>query len=103
MLKHLFMMGCFHTIFVLLIQCFCKIIFMMFRFFLVNYISNIHFILFKGQRDLLNFQFVPTVESDQISDPFLPAHPDTLIKTATPIPIIAGFNNMEGMIIFGGK
>lgn len=64
---------------------------------------NIIFILFKGQREFLNFQFVPTIESDQISDPFLPAHPEILIKTATPIPIITGMNSMEGMIIFGGK
>jgi len=52
---------------------------------------------------LLNFQFVPTIESEAVSDRLLPAHPDILIKSASPVPIITGTNNMEGMIVFGGK
>lgn len=52
---------------------------------------------------MLNFQFVPTVESEAVSERLLPAHPDILIKSASPVPLIAGVNNMEGMIVFGGK
>jgi hypothetical protein len=57
----------------------------------------------KGQRDILNFQFVPTVESDAVNEKFLPAHPEILMKTASPVPIISGLNDLEGMIIFAGK
>jgi len=52
---------------------------------------------------LLNFQFVPTIESEAVSDRFIPAHPDILIKSASAVPLITGTNNMEGMIVFGGK
>jgi len=52
---------------------------------------------------LLNFQFVPTLESEAVSDRLLPAHPDILVKSASPVPLITGINNMEGMIVFGGK
>jgi len=38
-----------------------------------------------------------------ISDKFLPAHPEVLIKTASTVPVITGINNMEGLIAFGGK
>jgi len=38
-----------------------------------------------------------------ISEKFLPAHPEILIKTASTVPIITGINNMEGLIAFGGK
>ncbi|XP_025406381.1 esterase E4-like isoform X2 [Sipha flava] len=55
---------------------------------------------FEGQRDILNFQFVPTVESDAVNEKFLPAHPEILMKTASPVPIISGLNDLEGMIIF---
>ncbi|KAL4141630.1 hypothetical protein QTP88_004237 [Uroleucon formosanum] len=58
-------------------------------------------IQFAGQRNMLNFQFVPTVESEAVSDRFIPAHPDILIKSASPVPLITGTNNMEGMIVFG--
>jgi len=52
---------------------------------------------------LLNFQFVPTIESEAVSNRLLPAHPNILIKSASPVPLISGVNNMEGMIVFGGK
>ncbi|KAF0751373.1 esterase E4-like isoform X1 [Aphis craccivora] len=55
----------------------------------------------EGQRDLLNFQFVPTIESEAVSNRLLPAHPNILIKSASPVPLISGVNNMEGMIVFG--
>jgi len=38
-----------------------------------------------------------------VSDRFLPAHPNILVKTASTLPVITGINNMEGMIAFGGK
>lgn len=52
---------------------------------------------------MLNFQFVPTIESEGVSDRLIPAHPDILIKSASPVPLITGTNNLEGMIVFGGK
>lgn len=61
------------------------------------------FLFLKDQRELVNFQFVPTLENDAISEPFLPASPEILVKTASPIPIISGVNNLEGMIVLGGK
>ncbi|XP_029344195.1 esterase FE4-like [Acyrthosiphon pisum] len=60
-------------------------------------------IKFEGQRDLLNLQFVPTIESEAVSDRFIPAHPDILIKSASAVPLITGTNNMEGMIVLGGN
>lgn len=38
-----------------------------------------------------------------MSNPFLPVHPELLIETAPTIPIIAGINNMEGLIGIDGK
>ncbi|XP_050441252.1 juvenile hormone esterase-like [Adelges cooleyi] len=56
---------------------------------------------FEGQREVLVYQFVPTIESDLVGERFLPAHPEELSKTATSIPLISGVNNIEGMIVFG--
>ncbi|XP_050438553.1 juvenile hormone esterase-like [Adelges cooleyi] len=56
---------------------------------------------FQGQREALVYQFVPSIESDQVSERLLPAHPEELLKTATLIPLISGVNNLEGMIMFG--
>ncbi|VVC39815.1 Carboxylesterase type B, conserved site,Carboxylesterase, type B,Carboxylesterase type B [Cinara cedri] len=56
---------------------------------------------FEGQRDLLNIPFVPSIENNAISEPFLHIHPEILTKTASPVPLITGINSMEGMIIFG--
>jgi len=61
------------------------------------------YIFFKDERNFLNYQFIPSIESDEISDSFLPAHPEILMKTANPIPIITGVNNLEGMVLFAGK
>lgn len=49
------------------------------------------------------FEFVPSVESKAITNPFLPHRPEILVKTASHVPVIIGVNNMEGMIAFGGK
>jgi len=57
-------------------------------------------ISFEDERNFLNYQFIPSIESDEISDSFLPAHPEILMKTANPIPIITGVNNLEGMVLF---
>jgi len=56
---------------------------------------------FEGQREFVNYQFIPSVESDAVSDKFLPDYPEVLVKTAPPVPLISGVNNMEGLIIFG--
>jgi len=53
--------------------------------------------------DLLDYQFLPSIESNTVSNPFLSVHPEILIKTATPVPIIIGVNNMEGLIGIEGK
>ncbi|XP_050525280.1 esterase FE4-like [Daktulosphaira vitifoliae] len=58
--------------------------------------------LFKGQREILIYQFVPSIESYKVTERFLPAHPNELIKTAPSIPIISGINNREGLIAFPG-
>jgi len=47
--------------------------------------------------------FGPSIENDAITNPFLPAHPEVLAKTASPLPVITGFNDMEGMILIGSK
>lgn len=52
---------------------------------------------------VLNYEFVPSVESDAVTEQFFPDHPDVLVKSINPIPIISGLNNMEGLIGFGGK
>ncbi|XP_050525279.1 esterase FE4-like [Daktulosphaira vitifoliae] len=54
----------------------------------------------EGQRDIINYQFVPSVESYQVSERFLPDNPENLLKTAPSIPLISGINNREGLIIF---
>lgn len=61
------------------------------------------FFISKGQREIINFQFIPSVESDAVSDRFLPDYPEVLAKKASPVPLISGVNNIEGLIIFGGK
>lgn len=38
-----------------------------------------------------------------MSNPFLLVHPELLVETAPTIPIIAGINNMEGLIGIDGK
>lgn len=53
--------------------------------------------------DYLEYPFIPSIECDAISNPFLPAHPEVLKKTASPVPIISGLSDMEGIIILGGK
>lgn len=53
--------------------------------------------------DFLEYPFIPSIECDAISDPILPAHPVILKKTASPVPIISGLCDMEGLVIFGGK
>lgn len=51
-----------------------------------------------------NSEFIPSVESDAVSDRFLPAHPEVLAKTANPgVPVISGLNDMEGLLLFEGK
>lgn len=52
----------------------------------------------KDETDFLEYPFIPSVESDAISDPFLPAHPEVLKKSATPVPIITGLTDLEGFI-----
>ncbi|VVC34997.1 Hypothetical protein CINCED_3A002934 [Cinara cedri] len=51
--------------------------------------------------EVLNYEFVPSVESDEVIENFFPAHPNVLIKSIFPVPIITGLNNMEGLIGFG--
>ncbi|XP_050427116.1 juvenile hormone esterase-like [Adelges cooleyi] len=55
----------------------------------------------KDQREFLVFQFIPTIESDQVSERLIPAHPQELSKTATSIPLISGLTDLEGMVFFG--
>lgn len=69
------------------------------------YLNNIiGIILFqKDEQEFMYFEFVPSIESNAITDPFLPDQPEILVKTASPVPVIIGINNMEGMVAFGGK
>jgi len=53
---------------------------------------------FKGESEIFIYYFLPSVENEEITDPFLSTHPNTLIKTAVPIPVITGVNNLEGLI-----
>lgn len=53
--------------------------------------------------EVLNYEFVPSIESDAVTEKFFPVHPNILVKSMFPIPIIIGLNNMEGLIGFGGK
>ncbi|XP_050438029.1 juvenile hormone esterase-like [Adelges cooleyi] len=55
---------------------------------------------FQGQREIFIYQFVPSIESDQVSERFIPAHPEELLKTASSIPLICGLNDREGMFMF---
>lgn len=51
----------------------------------------------------LEYPFIPSIECDTVSNPFLSAHPEVLKKTASPVSIITGVNDMEGTIVLGGK
>nr|AAS15642.1 carboxylesterase [Aphis gossypii]AAS15644.1 carboxylesterase [Aphis gossypii] len=53
---------------------------------------------FKDETDFMDYKFVPSIESDVISNPFLPAHPKTLATSTFPVPVIIGVNNMEGIV-----
>lgn len=53
--------------------------------------------------DYLEYPFIPSIECDAVSYPFLPAHPEVLKKTASPVPLITGLNDMEGIAVLGGK
>lgn len=59
--------------------------------------------LLKDETDFLKFPFIPSIECDFISNPFLPAHPEVLKKLASPVPIITGLNDMEGIIGLNSK
>ncbi|XP_022165542.1 esterase E4-like [Myzus persicae] len=48
-----------------------------------------------------DYDFVPSIESEVVSDKFLPAHPEILAKTASTVPVIIGINNMEGLLALG--
>ncbi|XP_026805381.1 esterase FE4-like isoform X2 [Rhopalosiphum maidis] len=73
----------------------------------VQYLLNIpaidivNFTKIKGKTDFTNYEFIPSVESEAVSDKFLPAHPEILVKIAPTVPVITGINNMEGLIAFG--
>ncbi|XP_025406470.1 esterase FE4-like isoform X2 [Sipha flava] len=47
-----------------------------------------------------DFQFVPSVESNEVTEKFLSAHPQTLVEKAARVPIITGVNQMEGLVLF---
>lgn len=51
----------------------------------------------------MDYKFVPSIESDVISNPFLPAHPKTLATSTFPVPVIIGVNNMEGIVALTGE
>ncbi|KAF0750324.1 Uncharacterized protein FWK35_00017165 [Aphis craccivora] len=71
---------------------------------IVKYLKNISAIdlvketKFKDETDFLVYKFAPSIESDVVSNPFLPAHPKTLAISTFPVPVIIGLNNMEGII-----
>uniref|UniRef100_A0A2S2PBR1 Esterase FE4 n=1 Tax=Schizaphis graminum TaxID=13262 RepID=A0A2S2PBR1_SCHGA len=71
---------------------------------IVKYLRNVSAIdlvketKFKDDNDFLDYKFVPSIESDMVSNRFLPAHPETLATIASPVPAIVGLNNMEGII-----
>ncbi|CAI6351175.1 unnamed protein product [Macrosiphum euphorbiae] len=71
---------------------------------IVKYLKNVPAIdlvkesIFKDETDYLEYKFAPTIESVKVSYPFLPAHPEQLVNDRSPIPVIIGLNNMEGMI-----
>lgn len=52
----------------------------------------------------LEFNFVPSVESNSVRNKFLPDHPINLAKNLPPpVPLISGLNSMEGLIAFNGN
>ncbi|KAF0760307.1 esterase FE4 isoform X1 [Aphis craccivora] len=53
---------------------------------------------FKDETDFMDYKFVPSLESDVVSNPFLPAPPKTLAISTFPVPVIIGVNNMEGIV-----
>ncbi|CAI6351252.1 unnamed protein product [Macrosiphum euphorbiae] len=71
---------------------------------IVKYLKNVPAIdlvkgtKFKNGTDYLDYKFVPSIESATVSYPFLPAHPEQLVNDRSPIPVIIGVNNMEGMV-----
>lgn len=54
-------------------------------------------------KNSLDFPFIPSVENEAVSDRFLTSSPDNLLRAASPVPLITGVNNMEGLIVFDGK
>ncbi|XP_060878202.1 esterase FE4-like isoform X2 [Metopolophium dirhodum] len=71
---------------------------------IVKYLKNVPAVdlvketKFKDETDFLDYKFVPSIESVTVSNPFLPAHPLQLVHDTSPVPVIIGLNNMEGMI-----
>jgi len=71
---------------------------------IVKYLRNVSAIdlvketKFKDDNDFLDYKFIPSIESDVVSNRFLPVHPETLATIAPPVPVIIGLNNMEGII-----
>lgn len=70
---------------------------------MINDYINLYSLFFKDKTDLVLYPFIPSIECDTISCPFLPADPQVLIKTATPVPLITGLNDMEGILAIGGR
>jgi hypothetical protein len=70
-------------------------LFNFFDFFLLNFL--------KDDDNFPDFQFVPSVESNEVTEKFLSAHPQTLVEKAARVPIITGVNQMEGLVLFVGK
>ncbi|XP_025406472.1 bile salt-activated lipase-like isoform X4 [Sipha flava] len=60
--------------------------------------ASVHCHLLSPQS--LDFQFVPSVESNEVTEKFLSAHPQTLVEKAARVPIITGVNQMEGLVLF---
>ncbi|XP_022165143.1 bile salt-activated lipase-like isoform X2 [Myzus persicae] len=71
---------------------------------IVKYLKNVPAIdlvkgtQFKDETAFMDYKFVPSIESDRVGNPFLPAHPKQLVNDTTPVPVIIGLNNMEGII-----
>lgn len=72
-------------------------------FYCYNFVEYDLFFHFKGDSDFLVYKFLPSIESETVSNPFLPVHPEMLAKTACPVPIITGINSMEGLVGIEGK
>lgn len=62
-----------------------------------------YYLFFKDETAFMDYKFVPSIESDRVGNPFLPAHPKQLVNDTTPVPVIIGLNNMEGIIALSGK